>query len=311
MTSLRKALRRYVEVRRALGARMREPAMTLDRFVDFLLKEEAPFITTNLAIRWVMRRKHVQPATRARLLSMIRKFAAWMSAIDPRTEIPPHHVLPSRRRRPKPYIYTDREVRGLMKQAALLPSPSGLLARTYSTLIGLLASTGLRPGEAIALDVADVDLRNGILAVRDTKFGKSRFVPVHDSTRRALADYARARDRICPKRCTSAFLVSERGKRLEGTCVRRTFARLSSAVGIRTLPRKSAIGRGPRLQDLRHTFATRRLVEWYRAGSDVSREMPKLTTYLGHASVASTYWYIEAIPELLQLATDRFLGGAR
>jgi integrase len=178
-------------------------------------------------------------------------------------------------------------------------------ARTYTTLIGLLAATGLRPGEALALDKADVDLKDGILAVRESKFGKSRFVPLHDSARRALAEYAACRDRLHPQRLTRAFFISERGKRLQGDSARRTFARLSANIGIRTLPDKRRNGRGPRLQDLRHSFATRRLIEWYRAGSDVRREMPKLTTYLGHVSVASTYWYIEAVPELLQLATER------
>jgi integrase len=311
VTDLRRALRRYVDVRRALGAKMREPATTLDHFVDFLQQEGAAFITTDLAVRWILRREHVQPATRARLLSMVRKFAAWLSAIDPRTEVPPRQIFAARKRRPKPYIYDDEQVRLLMDQAAKLSSRSGMRAWTYSTLIGLLATTGLRPGEALALDVADVDLGDGVLAVRETKFGKSRFVPVHDSTRRALAEYAGSRDITCPRRLTSAFFVSERGKRLVGASVRRTFARLSSAIGIRTLPGQRRIGRGPRLEDFRHSFATRRLVDWYRAGSDARREMPKLTTYLGHASAASTYWYIEAIPELLRLATERLEGGAQ
>lgn len=307
---LRRALRQYIEIRRALGAKMREPAVTLDLFVDFLRQKGAAFITTELAVRWVLRREHVQPATRSGLLSMVRKFAAWLSAYDPRTEVPPHRIFAARHRRPKPYIYTDEEVGRLMDQAAQLTSRSGLRARTYSALIGLLSSTGLRPGEALALDVADVDLKDGILAVRETKFGKSRFVPIHDSTRRALAEYARRRDKLCPERLTRAFFVSERGKRLMGSPVRRTFAKLSSAVGIRKLPGRWRIGRGPRLEDLRHSFATRRLVEWYRVGLEVGREMPKLTTYLGHASAASTYWYIEAIPELLQLATERLKEGA-
>jgi integrase len=282
--------------------------VTLGHFVDFLQQKRTAFITTDLAVRWVLRRQHVQPATRSRLLSMIRKFAVWRSAFDRRTEIPPLHILEARHRRPKPYIYADEEVGRLMDQAVGLPSRSGLRARTHSTLIGLLAATGLRPGEALALDEADVDLVNGILAIRETKFGKSRFVPLHESTRRALSEYAECRDRLGPQRLTRAFFVSERGKPLVSGSVRRTFAKLSAAIGIRTLPGERRLGRGPRLQDLRHSFATRRLVEWYRAGCDVRREMPKLTTYLGHASVVSTYWYIQAIPELLQLATERFKG---
>jgi integrase len=195
-----------------------------------------------------------------------------------------------------------------MAEARRLASPTGLRALTYTTLIGLLTATGLRPGEALALDGSDVDLENGILAIRQTKFGKSRFVPVADSTRAALADYAKQRDELCSRRRTEAFLVSETGGRLQSCTARVTFARMSCAVGLRTATASRRVGRGPRLQDFRHCFATRKLIEWYRAGLDVGRELPKLATYLGHVDVGHTYWYLEAVPELLQLATER-LGG--
>jgi integrase len=155
-----------------------------------------------------------------------------------------------------------------------------------------------------------VDLDRGILAIRQTKFGKSRFVPVSDSTRTALQDYAKQRDSVGARRRTDAFLISERGARLTGSAARRTFGRISCLVGLRAVTGTSRVGRGPRLQDFRHCFATRKLIEWYRAGLDVGRELPKLTTYLGHVDVAHTYWYLEAVPELLQLATER-LGGCR
>ena len=153
-----------------------------------------------------------------------------------------------------------------------------------------------------------MDLQNGILAIRESKFGKSRFVPVADSTRTALARYAKQRDKLCPRPTTEAFLVSERGKRVPGGVARRTFAGMSCSIGLRTPTGSRRIGRGPRLQDFRHSFATRRLIEWYRAGLDVGRELPKLATYLGHVDVGHTYWYIEAVPELLQLATERLVG---
>lgn len=191
-----------------------------------------------------------------------------------------------------------------MKEASRLVSPTGLRALTYTTLIGLLAATGLRPGEALALDNSDVDLNNGILSIRQSKFGKSRFVPLADSTRAALAKYARQRDKLCLSARSEAFLVSERGQRLQGCTARCTFARISCTVGVRPATGSRRIGRGPRLQDFRHCFATRKLIEWYRAGLDVGRELPKLATYLGHVDVAHTYWYLEAVPELLQLATD-------
>ena len=173
------------------------------------------------------------------------------------------------------------------------------------TLIGLLAATGLRPEEALALDRPDVDLHSGVLAIRQTKFGKSRFVPVEDSRRAALMHYVTQRDACYPAPRTDAFLISARGTRLDDSAVRRTFRRIAAAIGLRAAPQARRLGRGPRLQDLRHTFATRPLVDWYRAGLDVERELPKLSTYLGHVAVGHTYWYIEAVPELLQLATDR------
>lgn len=308
MNSLRDALPQYVALRRALGTKLQEPARTLEHFLDFLEREGAEFITSELALRWAIEPQGVQRATWARRLGMVRRFAAWFSTIDVRTEVPPHRLLSPRRIRNKPHIFTEQEVERLMGEAARLSSPTGLRALTYTTLIGLLAATGLRPGEALALDRSDVDLETGILAIRQTKFGKSRFVPVADSTRVALQKYAKQRDALLPSRRTDAFLVSHRGARVEGCTARRTFARISCAIGLRTVAENRRYGRGPRLQDFRHCFATRKLIEWYRAGVDVGREMPKLTTYLGHIDVAHTYWYLEAVPELLQLATDR-VGG--
>jgi integrase len=198
-----------------------------------------------------------------------------------------------------------------MTAAGRLRSASGLRPATFRTLLGLLAATGLRPGEALALDVADVDLVGGVLTIRESKFGKSRFVPLEDSTRAALAAYARIRDTVRPCRETPAFLVTVRGSRLGSCATRRTFAMLCQAVGLRPRLHPRRIGRGPRLQDLRHSFATRRLIEWYRAGLDVDRLMPRLATYLGHVGMAETYWYIQAVPELLRLATERLEATAR
>jgi len=305
MSALRRALDEYVAIRRGLGTQFRLPATALHSFVDFLEREGADVITTEFALRWAQEPSQAQSSTWAERLGVVRRFAAWMSATDPRTEIPPPGILPARRRRNTPYIYTDEEVERIMAEAAQLPSPTGLRALTYATLFGLLFSTGLRPGEALALDVSDVDLHSGILGVRKTKFGKSRFVPIHDSTREALSHYTEHRDRLCPRRESKAFLVSERGTRLYQEIAAYTFARVSQAIGLRAPTTGRRKGRGPRLQDMRHAFATRRLIEWYRAGLDVGREMPKLATYLGHVHVRHTYWYIEAVPELLALATER------
>jgi len=308
MTTLRKRLKQYVALRRALGTQLEEPARTLVDFVDFMKREGADFIRSELALRWAMQPKLVQQATWARRLGMVRGFATWLSTVDPRTEVPVSGLLPARRRRPKPHIFTDREVARLMAAAARLTEPKGPRAFTFVTLIGLLSVTGLRPAEAMALDKADVDLENGILSIRQTKFGKSRFVPVSVSTRAALLRYARKRDATWPPPRSDAFFLSSRGERLVGVTARRTFARISCAIGLRPPFEGRSIGRGPRLQDFRHSFATQRLIEWYRAGVDVGQELPKLATYLGHVDVNHTYWYIEAVPELLQLATER-LGG--
>jgi integrase len=216
-------------------------------------------------------------------------------------------LLPHRRRRKPPYIYSDEEIERIVAQAAQLPSASGLRGPTFATLFGLLAASGLRLGEALALELADVDLNSGIMAVRKAKFGKSRFVPLHDSTRLALAHYAEIRDAILPRRPVNAFFVTARGTRVRHAMAEWTFAKVSCAIGLRTPAPPDRCGRGPRLHDMRHRFAAARLVAWYRAGLDVERELPKLATYLGHSHVRYSYWYTEAVPELLQLATERLV----
>jgi len=296
----------YIEMRRALGAKLGEPALTLRGLVELIEREGGETVTAALALRWATASTGVQPSTWSRKLGHVRGFATWLSVTDPRTEIPSWHLLAARHRRKAPHIYTDEEMSKLMAEANNLRSPKGLRAATHRTLIGMLAATGLRPGEALALDVSDVDLEKGILNVRWTKFGKSRFVPVEESARQALVQYAEVRDRLFADHHSHAFLVSERGKRLGSSAARRAFAILSKDIGLRPPPAKARrLGQGPRLQDIRHTFATRRLIEWYRAGLDVSRLLPGLMTYLGHASIQSTYWYIQAVPELLQLASKR------
>lgn len=308
MSALREALQDYLALRRGLGTQMRGPDSRLRRFVEFLDSQGADVITTEVALRWATASPAATSATWAQRLGDVRRFAAWMSAADARVEIPPDGLLPEHYRRRPPYIYSDAEVVRIIREAAQLRSRSGLRPRTYPTLFGLLATTGLRLGEALGLDRDDVDLRAGVIAVRRGKFGKSRFVPVHDSTRRALQRYARDRDRLAPRPASAAFLLSDRGVRLTHSIAEHTFAVVCRAIGLRPPGHARPRGHGPRLHDMRHRFAAATLVRWYREGRDVERELPRLSTYLGHAHVADTYWYIEAVPELLRLASERAMG---
>jgi site-specific recombinase XerD len=254
-------------------------------------------------VRWAKLPTRVQPSRWATRLAIVRQFAEYFRTIDPRTEIPPRDLLPGTYRRKPPYLYDNDEIHQLVQAAWAMRSPTGLRAWTYATLLGLLTVTGLRITEALALDRRDVDLRDGVLAIHRTKCRKERLVPVHETTRRALLRYARVRDGVHPRRKTEAFLVSEDGRRLNHCSVREIFVRLSRRIGIRT--RVGRFGHGPRLHDLRHRLAVNTLVRWYRSGVDVERRLPVLSTYLGHTKVSDTYWYLEAIPELLRLALAR------
>jgi integrase len=308
VTPLATALDEYLGMRQSLGVRLRVPAGLLRRFVAFLQRAGQEVITPDLAVQWAMAPRDAQPATWAWRLGIVRQFARWRQATDPRTEVPPPGLLPHRFRRPRPHLYTDAEIQALLTAARALPSRGGLRGLTYATLFGLFAATGVRVSEALALDHADVALDSDLLTIRRTKFGKSRIVPVHRSTSEALTRYAMARDRLLPRRPTPAFFVSERGTRLAGDNTRHTFVLVSRQAGVRAPTPGCRHGRGPRLHDMRHRFAASTLVAWYRAGRDVERELPKLATYLGHVHVNDTYWYLEAVPELLQLAAARVTG---
>jgi integrase/recombinase XerD len=304
MSTLRQAAEQYLQLRRDLGYKLRETGRRLEDFVAFAEREGASHVTTDLALRWAQQPAGVQPATWASRLRIVRRFALWLSAADRRTEVPPPGLLPGRYLRKRPYIYSDAEIRDLIRAAGQLSSAAGLKGRTYATIFGLLAVTGMRVSEVVALDREDVDLDEGILRIRRTKFGKSRLVAVHDSTRQVLAEYARERDRIVRRPAAPAFFLSEGGDRVTACAARFNFAKVSREVGLRA-PTAGRHGRGPRLHDMRHRFAVCTLLRWYRAGLDVEREIPKLATYLGHVHVNETYWYLEAVPELLELAARR------
>lgn len=309
MSKLHDAVAKYVALRRSLGFSMNGPEYILRRFAAFASDEGARFITNDLVMQWLDHQSTITPATRSARLATVRRFALWQRGMDPRTQVPPEQLFYSRYERKQPYIYTQKEIHDILVEAGKLPSKLGWRAQTHVTYFGLLAVTGMRMSEGLALDRDDVDLVEGILRIRRTKFGKSRLVPLHPTATDALTSYARARDLLFPRLGIPAFFVSEQKTRLGQWGARYNFAQVCSRVGLRAPFKGSRHGRGPRLHDLRHRFAVNTMINWYRDGVDVERNMPKLSAYLGHVHGFDTYWYIEAVPELLQLATERLTKG--
>jgi integrase len=298
MSELRQHLTDYLELRRGLGFKLERDGRLLPEFVDFTEAEGLDHVTTDAALAWATRPSQAHPDWWANRLGMVRVFAKYLVPLDPRTEVPPADELAARQERRRPHIYTETEIASLIAAARSMPTP--LRAATYSTLIGLLFVTGMRVGEAIALDDTDVDWDQAIVHVRHTKFDKSRLVPVHATTLGALRSYLAARDRAGSRRRSSASLfVSLSGSRLFYSNVQFTFARLLSQVGLVTHASR------PRLHDLRHSFAVRTLSRWQADGGDVTPRLPALSTYLGHVAPSSTYWYQHATPELLGMAAAR------
>lgn len=297
MTSFLGHVDDYLRLRRSLGYKLDDHARLLQRFADQLDAIGAEFVTIDLALSWPLEPEvpsgSVVPAMR---LLVVRGFARYMSGIDPRTEIPPTGLIRFRQRRRPPFIYSDAEILALMAQARQ-GIRQALCAATYETLIGLLSATGMRISEAIKLDRTDIDWAEGVLLVRESKFNKSRYVPLHDSTLEALAGYARQRDELCRHPRDASFFVSLRRTRLCPCAVQATFRRLCHNSGV-----GANAPFAPRLHDLRHTMAVRTLVGWYRDGVDVASRLPALATYLGHRDPAYTYHYLSAAPELLACA---------
>jgi integrase len=297
MSPLRSALADYLTVRRALGHKLVKVERLLGQFVTYLEERGAETIKIEDALAWATAPGGTQ-AWHYMRLSAVRGFAAYLQAIDPACEVPPN-LLSARLRRATPYIYSQRQLAELLEATGTLSTPHR--AATYRTLIALLAVTGMRIGEAIHLDHSDVDFKAELLLIRDTKFGKTRELPLHPSTAVALGRYRRRRDRPRRPGGTDAFFVSIRGGRLDYHSVQWGFRRLLHQAGIRA---RSAECR-PRLHDLRHTFAVRTLLDGYREGGNVEGRLAALSTYLGHIGPANTYWYLSGAPELMELAAHR------
>lgn len=299
MNPLRQAVDDYLTIRRALGYKLERHGRLLPQFVDYLDEVGATTVTVEHAAAWATQSPNASTRWYAERLTVVRGFATWLAAIEPATEIPPPGLLPSPRQRAVPYLYSDEDVAALLEATGTLRTPLG--AVTYQTLLGLLAVTGLRIGEALGLNRGDVDVAHRLLTINAGKFDKAREIPLHPTTTQALTRYLRERDRLHPHPSTPALFISTVGTRLQYCTVQRTFRQLTVRAGLR--PRSSSCR--PRLHDLRHSFAVRTVLDGYLTDADVHARLPLLATFLGHADPAHTYWYLSAAPELLALAGKR------
>jgi integrase/recombinase XerD len=299
MSELGRHVEQYLAMRRALGFKLERTGRLLVDFVGYAERAGVATVTIEVAVGWAGLPANAHPVWIAQRLGVVRVFARYLAAIDPEAEVPSADLLPGRAARITPYLYSDADIAALMAAARTFANP--LKAATFETLIGLLAVTGLRGGEAMRLDRQDIDWGQRLLIVRDTKFGKSRRVHLHATSLEALSGYGVRRDRLCPSPATSSVFVSTTGARLCHATVQPEFRHLLVRAGVGP---KAGSGR-PRIHDLRHSFAVRTLLGWYHDGQDVQARMPALSTHLGHVDPGSTYWYLSAAPELLSLAAQR------
>ena len=300
MSALASHLEDYLRLRRALGHQLADAARLLPRFVAYLDAAEQRTITVDVALAWVTQ-PDADPFSSVwmRRMTAVRGFARHMSGVDPATQIPPLGLVTFRRSWRQPFIYTAADIVALMDEVSrVIPTP--LRAATFQTMIGLLAATGMRVGEAIALRRDDIDWADGVITVRAAKFNKHRELPLDTTTTDALRAYAATRERVVPDPPGPTFFVSRRG-----TAV--IYADFGAK--FREIVTSSGVGAGspvrPRIHDVRHSFAVDTLVRWHREGRDVGALLPRLSTYLGHLAPGHTYWYLSAAPELLGLAAAR------
>ncbi|MBP2324720.1 integrase [Kibdelosporangium banguiense] len=298
MTDLHAAVDSYLTLRRSLGYQLTDHARLLPDFVDYLRRNDAEHVTTQLALAWAVQPSGAGPIWWRQRLGMVRGFAEYLHNLDPATEIPPRDLLPASQQRIAPYLYSDTDITTLMAAARDLKPP--LRAATYETFIGLLVVTGLRLGEALALNRGDIDEPARLLRVRHAKRG-SRRIPLHDTTICAVHNYFDTVDRHFPAPLSPALFVSIRGTRMNKDSLHATFPVLIDRAGL--------TGRGqrirPRIHDLRHSFAVNQLLDWHRQRVDVDTRIPLLSAVLGHGDPVSTYWYLQAAPELFAVVGQR------
>jgi integrase/recombinase XerD len=302
MNSLRTCVHEYLVMRRALGFKLKKYERLLLDFVAFMERRRAKRITVRLALTWTKQTKSTDQNYRAQRLRAVRGFASYRSGIDPRTEIPQPDLLPRDKRRLQPYLYTEDEIRRILVACLQRRRGATPISRwTRFTMFGLLSVTGMRVGEALRLDLQDVDLDQGVLTIRSTKFGKSRLVPLHASTRAVLKHYLQQRNEFLMGRAVAPFFISPLGIRVTHSVVNKSFVRLSWKLGLRDRSAR----RGPRLHDLRHRMAVEVLLRCYREGADPERRLPALSTYLGHTNLSHTYWYLHQHPSLMKHGVER------
>lgn len=299
MSELGDHLDGYVRLRRGLGFALKEADCLLPSFVAFADDRAALHVTTELALAWATAHPGVLAVTQRQRLTAVRGFATYLKALDDRTEIPAADLLPAHYRRITPHIFNDEEITALIAAASMLTPP--IRAATYQTLIGLLAVTGIRIGEAIRLDRSDIDIDRSLLTVRDSKNEKRREVPLHTSTMAALAAYGADRDRHIRSASGDSFFVSTLGSRLHPLTIGQVWRRLIASAEITPRGERAR----PRVHDIRHSVAVWTILGWYRDGVDIDASIPALSKMLGHASPATTYWYLTGVPELFSLVADR------
>lgn len=301
--TLNDAVDRYLALRRGLGYKLKIEGRMLGQFVGFCDARGIERVTVTAAFAWATAPAGADVSWWAARLTVIREFARFLAAFDDRTEIPPTDLLPRQGDRTQPYLYSPAEITALLKAARTLAYP--LRAATFETFIGLMAATGIRTGEAMGLDREDTDLARAVLMIRSSKHGKSRLVPLHPTAVKQLTAYQQRRDQLCPRPATTAFFLSGAGTRLNSVTISKAFTHILKAAAI-TIETGTT---RPRLYDLRHTFAVTTLTRWYAAGADVAHLLPALSTYLGHISPATTYWYLHACPQLMTEAVKRLEAG--
>lgn len=287
----------YLALRRSLGYKLERAELLLGQFVSYLDAAGVESFTIADALAWA-----TLPAGGnwwwAQRLSVVRGFAAWLAHLDPAVEVPPRDLMPYQAGRATPYLYSRTDIAALMDAAGSLKGH--LRQATYRTLIGLLAVTGMRVGEAIRLDRGDIDLREGTITIRHTKFDKSRLLPVHPSTVAALGAYLAIRDSSTTQRACPAVFISPPGSRLLAGNVEGTYRILVARAGLK--PRAAA---RPRMHDLRHSFIVGAVLDGYHRGEDVQARLAAISTYAGHVDPKATYWYLTASPELMAIAGER------